>query len=287
VLYDMLLKELDTLTPAGSGSAAAAPARQASPSCQSGEAAAGRGKQKKAASAPGAAAAGRKAAAAAAGSKRSRLDWSDDDSDAEEQQQPAAQRIKPQQQAQQPAAAYATAAGAAASPPSISGAAAGGGSSSSGGPAALASHPRRTSSSRGSDHADESWIEEHADRQPEPAAPITSREVSPWTAVGQPSVGFAVPPACNCLPALGLNSQPASMCFVSPPPKPCLASVCTACCVPQEYRRREAAFNAKYLSYFELHQLIQAHKKDYEALDALAREAPTMEERQRCAFCDC
>lgn len=49
----------------------------------------------------------------------------------------------------------------------------------------------------------------------------------------------------------------------------------------QEYRAREAAFAAKYSLYFELHQLIEAHKKDFEALDAAIRAASTEPERER------
>jgi hypothetical protein len=121
-----------------------------------------------------------------------------------------------QEHAQASAPAALAGAGSAASPPSIGGAPAGGGSSGGG--------VRRTSSNRGSQQADESWIEDIADRQPAPAAPITSRE---------------------------------------------------------DFAAREAAFDAKYKVYFDLHQLIQAHKKDFEALAAATAEASSLAERER------
>jgi len=49
----------------------------------------------------------------------------------------------------------------------------------------------------------------------------------------------------------------------------------------QEYHAREAAFTAKYEVYFQLHQLIEAHKKDFEALDAAIRSAGSDAERDR------
>lgn len=82
----------------------------------------------------------------------------------------------------------------------------------------------------------------------------------------------AVPPAGGCLQCKVRRPLRAASSDLAP---------CTHNIVLQEFRLREAAFNAKYVSYFELHQLIQAHKKDYEALDALARDAPTLEDRQR------
>lgn len=255
VVYSMLLKELDELMPAGSSEAAPSgrsPSPQhGSPSGHSVEAApagaakgGGKKSTKKAAAAAAPAAAGdgggsgavsgSGARKAVASGKRSRLDWTDDDSsDAE---LPPAQRPRQQQAAALPAAAAqrqamasapaSLAAAAAASPPSVGGGPAGGSSSSGGLAAGAPGGPlqRRTSSSRGSDKADDSWIEEHADRQPQPAAPITTKE---------------------------------------------------------EYRQREAAFNAKYDSYFALHQLIEAHKKDFEALHAAAAAASSEAEREQ------
>ncbi|KAL4448359.1 hypothetical protein ABPG75_005578 [Micractinium tetrahymenae] len=236
VVYPMLLKELDSL-PAAPEPGKEGKRRSSTPPEQRGPSP----KAKKAAAAGGggggaAGGAGRKAA----GAKRKAAEWTDDDSDAEGQP-PAAQRPRSQPPAAAPALVHAKAASepalllsaarGGASPPSVGGGPAGG-SSSSGGLAAGAAGAsagggrltRRTSSSRGSEHADESWIEEHADRQPEPAALITSKE---------------------------------------------------------EYRARETAFAARYALYFELHQLIEAHKKDFEALDAAMRGASTEAERER------
>lgn len=233
VLYPMLLQELSQLTaasslsppdshqsgeaPAGGGAAGGRKQKKRAAAAAAGDAAGGAAPSPPAGS-EGAAAAGK--AAAAAGSKRGRYDWTDDDSDAE--QPPAAPQLRirakqQQEHAQVSAPAAPAGTGSAASPPSIGGAPAGGGGSSGGG-------VRRTSSNRGSQQADESWIEDIADRQPEPAAPITSRE---------------------------------------------------------DFAAREAAFDAKYKVYFDLHQLIQAHKKDFEALAAAAAEACSPADRER------
>ncbi len=37
--------------------------------------------------------------------------------------------------------------------------------------------------------------------------------------------------------------------------------------------------------YFELHQLIEAHKRDFEALDALIGSAASEADRDRCELC--
>lgn len=170
VLWPQLLRELEALSPGGAG--AAGSGGSASPpaaSGQSGGAAAGKRRLAKAGGGEGAKPAA--AAAPVAGSKRTRFaDWSDDDDSGGAAPVAPALRVRAHAQASAPAAlAAGVAAAASDSPPSVgpAGAAAPG----SGGGL------RRTSSSRGSDKADEAWIEEHADRQPEPAAPIASREV--------------------------------------------------------------------------------------------------------------
>lgn len=160
VLWPQLLRELDALSAAGaarSGGSASPPA----PSGQSGGGAAAAKKRQAKASGDGA----KPAAAPVGGSKRTRFEeWSDDDDSGGAAPVAPALRVRAQRaQASAPAVmAGAAAAGAAASdsPPSVG---LGGGGL------------RRTSSSRGSDKADEAWIEEHADRQPEPAAPISSK----------------------------------------------------------------------------------------------------------------
>ncbi|GAB4817218.1 hypothetical protein N2152v2_004264 [Parachlorella kessleri] len=85
-------------------------------------------------------------------------------------------------------------------------------------------HGGRSSSSRGSQDYDDTWVEAHATRQPEPAAPISSKE---------------------------------------------------------EYREREAAFTTKYELYFRLHQLIEANKRDFQALRDALQAAASPDERQR------
>lgn len=184
VVYPVLLKELDSL-PAAADPAEDRKRRSSTPPEQRGPSPKARKAGPGAAAPPAAAAAVRRAA----GAKRARAaDWTDDDSDADEQpaaaqrprsQPPAAAPLVHAKAASEPALPLA-AATSGASPPSVGGVPAGG-SSGSGGAAAGAGGARltrRTSSSRGSELADESWIEEHADRQPEPAAPITSREAS-------------------------------------------------------------------------------------------------------------
>ncbi|PSC70437.1 dentin sialophospho [Micractinium conductrix] len=240
-VYHMVLQELEAVpeaapaTAGGRGRSRTPPEQQqgASLSGQSGGDAGAPGSggtAKRKAAAAGAAAAAAGGQKARAGGKRGRLDWTDDDSD--DGRAPAAQRPRQgpptglHRSVSEPAAALPH--GSAASPPSVCVGPAGG-SSSSGGLAAAAAAAggpavRRTSSSRGSDRADDSWIEEHADRRPEPAAPIAS---------------------------------------------------------PEEYREREAAFTAKYELYFQLHQLIEAHKKDFEALGAAMAGAASEAERER------
>lgn len=183
VLYPVLLKELEEGLPGGGGGDLLAPAeQQASPPVPSVDGAPATKKRRAASAAPAGAApatagdrGGVQRRPPAAG-KRARLDWTDDDS-SDAEQQPAAQRTRQQPAAVHTASAPAAVA-AAASPPSVGGGPAGASSGSGGAVAGGAGVPlRRTSSSRGSDQADESWIEEHADRQPQPAAPIHSKEV--------------------------------------------------------------------------------------------------------------
>ena len=193
-VYHMVLQELEAVpeaapaTAGGRGRSRTPPEQQqgASLSGQSGGDAGAPGSggtAKRKAAAAGAAAAAAGGQKARAGGKRGRLDWTDDDSD--DGRAPAAQRPRQgpptglHRSVSEPAAALPH--GSAASPPSVCVGPAGG-SSSSGGLAAAAAAAggpavRRTSSSRGSDRADDSWIEEHADRRPEPAAPIASPEV--------------------------------------------------------------------------------------------------------------
>lgn len=347
----MLLQELSQLSAAGSLSPP--DSRQSGEAAGSGPAAAAAARKKKkkavpagnavatgAAPSPPAGSEGAAAApgkpAAAAGSKRGRLDWTDDDSDAD--QPPAAPQLRTraaaqhQDHAQVSAPAALAGAGGAASPPSIGGAPAGGGGSSGGG-------VRRTSSNRGSQQADESWIEELADRQPEPAAPITSREVgfgmcvavavagSAWHAGQHLRLRDATCPGSAC-PCASHSPQPfpwrtcaglcrtggrvrcqvqgepvhaykrlqaaaASGCLLGWVPAPPgkhyvrrgLLPTCTptCSCLPRSGLISPPFQLSPALPqvYFDLHQLIQAHKKDFEALAAAVAEAPSPTERER------
>ncbi|KAI3426306.1 hypothetical protein D9Q98_008679 [Chlorella vulgaris] len=218
VVYPMLLKELDELSPSAPGTASEAQHALGADAAPHARKKRAQMPEAPAATVPAVGEAGGGGSSRkpkAAGGKRGRqLDWTDDDSSDAEQQPPAAQRFKVRQPPAQQLAPAAVS-NFSPSPPSVG---PGGGSSSSGG--AL----RRSSSSRGSEHADESWIQEHADRQPQPAAPINTNE---------------------------------------------------------EYQQRAAAFNSKYEVYFALHQLIEAHKKDFEALDAAINGAASEAEREQ------